>query len=238
MARLSVLAENYLKVIWNAREWTDEDVTIGLLASRLGLAPSSVSEAIRKLTDAGLVSHARYGAVELTETGRLAALGMVRKHRLIETFLVDYLGYGWDEVHHEAEVLEHAVSDHFIERLATRLGEPLRDPHGDPIPRSDGTLPELPAIPLSDAKPGSTVTVGQVSDSDSELLRHLDRLGIGLDSHLTVRARHDSIGTMTVEHDGALHDLGLVAAAEIRVLLVRESTASDESLEGASGDIA
>lgn len=220
MGELSTLAENYLKVIWNAREWTDRPVTIGALATRLGLAPSSVSEAIRKLTDAGLVAHARYGAIGLTATGTRAALGMVRKHRLIETFLVDYLGYRWDEVHEEAEVLEHAVSDHFIDRLAARLGEPVRDPHGDPIPRQDGTLPDLAAIALNEAEPGSTVTVSRVSDSDSELLRHLDQLGIGLDTTLTVRARHDSIGTITIEHDGTLHDLLLAAAAAIRVLAV------------------
>lgn len=219
MSELSTLAENYLKVIWNVREWADQRVTIGALATQLGLAPSSVSEAVRKLADAGLVAHARYGAIELTEAGRAAALKTVRKHRLIETFLVDYLGYGWDQVHDEAEILEHAVSDHFIDRLAARLGEPTRDPHGDPIPRSDGTLPEIAVIPLSEAELGATVVVGQVSDNDSELLRDLDRLGIGLDTTLTLRARSDSIGTITVERNGELYDLGVPAAAAIRVLV-------------------
>lgn len=219
MSELSTLAENYLKVIWNAREWADQRVTIGALATQLGLAPSSVSEAVRKLADAGLVAHARYGAIELTEAGRAAALKTVRKHRLIETFLVDYLGYGWDQVHDEAEILEHAVSDHFIDRLAARLGEPTRDPHGDPIPRSDGSLPEIAVIPLSEAEIGATVVVGQVSDNDSELLRDLDRLGIGLDTILTLRARSDSIGTITVERNGELYNLGVPAAAAIRVLV-------------------
>lgn len=217
MGELSAQAENYLKEIWNAKEWTDQPVTTGALAGRLGLAASSVSEGIRKLADAGLVAHARYGAIELTDAGTAAALTMVRKHRIIETFLRDYLGYGWDEIHDEAEILEHAVSDRFIERLATLLGAPTRDPHGDPIPHEDGTIPELPAIPLSDAEPGGDVAVVQVSDQDSELLRHLDRLGIGLDAVLTVRARSASIGTVTVEHAGARHDLGLSAAATIRV---------------------
>lgn len=220
MSELSTLAESYLKVIWNSREWTDEPVTTGALATRLGLAPSSVSEAIRKLTDAGLVSHARYGTVELTSAGRRGALGMVRKHRLIETFLVEYLGYGWDQVHDEAEILEHAVSDRFIDLLADRLGNPARDPHGDPIPRRDGTVPSLAAIPLSEVALDCNVTVEQVSDSDSELLRRLDRLGISLDATLTVRTRHDSTGTVSIEHDGAVHDLELNAAAAIRVLPV------------------
>lgn len=217
MSELSTLAENYLKVIWSAREWTGDPVTTGALAQRLGLAPSSVSEAVRKLTDAGLVAHARYGAITLTDTGTRAALGVVRKHRLIETFLVDHLGYGWDEVHDEAEVLEHAVSALFIDRLAARLGDPVRDPHGDPIPRRDGTLPPLNTIPLTEAEPGTSVTIGQVSDDNSELLRHLDQLGIGLDTTLSIHARHDGIGTITVNHEGNLHDLGLPAAATIRV---------------------
>src|SRR3989337_1297624 len=138
MHELSTLAETYLKVIWNAGEWIEEPVTVGALAARLGFTPSTVSEAIRKLDRLGLVSHARYGAIELTKEGRLAALAMVRKHRLLETFLVTELGYTWDEVHDEAEILEHACSDRFIDRLANKLGDPTRDPHGDPIPRSDG----------------------------------------------------------------------------------------------------
>ncbi|MFC7658285.1 metal-dependent transcriptional regulator [Pseudonocardia benzenivorans] len=137
----SAATENYLKVLWTAGEWSDAPVTVSVLASRLGLAPSSVSEVVRRLTDRGLVAHARYGTIELTPDGRRIALGTVRKHRLIETFLVDYLGYTWDEVHDEADLLEHAVSDTFVDRLALRLGEPDRDPHGDPIPHADGSMP-------------------------------------------------------------------------------------------------
>jgi len=217
MHELSTLAETYVKVIWGAKEWTDAPVTVGALANRLGFTPSSVSEAIRKLDRLGLVSHAPYGAVELTDQGRRAALSMVRKHRLIETFLTTELGYTWDEVHDEAEILEHAVSDLFIERLSGKLGDPTRDPHGDPIPRSDGSIPESAALPLSEAAEGSRVRISRVSDSDSALLRHLAQLGIGLDSVLTVHARHDSVGTLTVEHEGTTHQLGIPAADAIRV---------------------
>lgn len=229
MGDLSTMAENYLKVIWNAGEWTDEPITVGALASKLGLAPSSVSEAIGKLHNRGLVAHARYGAIELTDSGGRAALRMVRRHRLIETFLVEYLGYGWDEVHAEAEVLEHAVSDQFIERLTSRLGEPSRDPHGDPIPNDDGTLPALVTIPLSRARIGSIVRVGRVSDSDSALLRYLDELGIGLDTVIAVRARHDSLGTIRIEHGGHRIDLGLPAAEAIRVLPIDEEARANPS---------
>ncbi len=216
MPEISTLAENYLKVIWSANEWTDQPVTPGALASKLGLAPSSVSEGIRKLADAGLVSHEKYGAVTLTPAGLAEALRIVRKHRLIETFLVDYLGYNWDEVHDEAEVLEHAVSDTFIERLAEQLGQPTRDPHGDPIPAADGSLPGISLIVLPDITPGSRVTVGQVSDADSEVLRLLDSLGIGLDAELQVLS--GDADAVRVAFAGATVELPAAAASAIRVL--------------------
>lgn len=214
----SRVVENYLKAVFNAREWSEEPVTVGALATRLGLSPSSVSELVRKLTERGLLSHARYGAIELTAEGQRIALAMVRKHRLIETFLVDYLGYTWDEVHEEAEILEHAVSDTFIDRLASRLGEPDHDPHGDPIPRSDGTLPDDDQLRLDTVGVGVRARVARVSDSDPELLRHLDQLGITIGTTLTVNRRHDTAGTIDVEHDGIATSLGLTAAYAIRVV--------------------
>ena len=111
-----------------------EKVSTKMLAERIGVSASTASESIRKLADQGLVDHEKYGAVTLTERGRDAALAMVRRHRLMETFLVRELGYGWDEVHDEAEVLEHAVSDRMVDRIDAKLGFPRRDPHGDPIP--------------------------------------------------------------------------------------------------------
>lgn len=214
----SRVVENYLKAVFNAREWSEEPVTVGALAGRLGLSPSSVSELVRKLTERGLLSHARYGAIELTPEGQLIALAMVRKHRLIETFLVDYLGYTWDEVHEEAEILEHAVSDTFIDRLASRLGEPDHDPHGDPIPRSDGSLPDDNQLRLDTVGEGVRARVARVSDSDPELLRHLDQLGITIGTTLTVNRRHEAAGTIDVEHDGTPVTLGLAVAYGIRVV--------------------
>ena len=214
----SRVVENYLKAVFNAREWSEEPVTVGALAARLGLSPSSVSELVRKLTERGLLSHARYGAIELTPEGQRIALAIVRKHRLIETFLVDYLGYTWDEVHEEAEILEHAVSDTFIDRLAIRLGEPDHDPHGDPIPRSDGTLPDDDQLRLDTVGEGVRARVARVSDSDPELLRQLDQLGITIGTTLTVSRRHDAAGTIDVEHDGSSVALGLATAFAIRVV--------------------
>jgi DtxR family Mn-dependent transcriptional regulator len=132
--------EDYVKVIYSFTEWQDKPITSSQLAQRLGVANSSVSEMVRKLKDQGLVDHKPYSAITLTADGIRLALSMVRRHRLIETYLVQELGYSWDEVHDEAELLEHAVSDTFIERMAGKLGNPLRDPHGDPIPAADGTV--------------------------------------------------------------------------------------------------
>jgi DtxR family Mn-dependent transcriptional regulator len=196
------VVENYLKAVFNAREWSEEPVTVGALAARLGLSPSSVSELVRKLTERGLLSHAPYGAIELTPEGQRIALAIVRKHRLIETFLVDYLDYAWDEVHEEAEILEHAVSDTFIDRLAVRLGEPDHDPHGDPIPRADGTLPDDDQLRLD--------TVGE------GVRARVARITIG--TTLTVNRRHDVAGTIDVEHDGGSVALGLATAFAIRVV--------------------
>lgn len=138
------VAQDYLKVIWNAQEWGDGPATPTQLAERLGVAAPTVSETLRRLASAGWVEHRPYGSPTLTDEGRRIALAMVRRHRLIETWLVRELGYRWDEVHDEAEELEHAVSDRFVDRIAERLGQPERDPHGDPIPSVDGRVTRPP----------------------------------------------------------------------------------------------
>jgi len=217
----STVTENYLKAVYNAAEWSGKPVTVSVLAGRLGLSASSISEHVRKLTERGLLTHAPYGAIELSDEGRRIALATVRKHRLIETFLVDYLGYGWDEVHDEAEVLEHAVSDLFVERLAARLGDPERDPHGDPIPAADGTLPGEDLVALAALEPGAEAVIVRVWDDDPELLRQLDQLGLTLGTTVGVTARHESVGTVTVERGGTAVTLGLAAAQAIRVRVSR-----------------
>ena len=186
-APLTPVAQDYLKVVWAAGEWSTAPVTTKRLAERLGVGAPTVSETVRRLCDQGLLRHEPYGAVELTPLGRAHAVAMVRRHRLIETFLVRELGYGWDEVHDEAEVLEHAVSDLLVERLDARLGHPVRDPHGDPIPTADGHLPAPTARPLRDVEPGRWV-VARISDADPGLLRHFDSLGLGVDVEVEVVA--------------------------------------------------
>jgi DtxR family Mn-dependent transcriptional regulator len=199
---LSTVAQDYLKVIWTAQEWSREKVSTKMLAERIGVSASTASESIRKLADQGLVDHEKYGAVTLTEAGRKAALAMVRRHRLMETFLVNELGYGWDEVHDEAEILEHAVSDRMLDRIDAKLGYPTRDPHGDPIPAADGQVPTPPARQLSDCRDGEAGTVARISDADPEMLRYFDSVGINLDSRLRVVARRDFAGMISVAIKG------------------------------------
>jgi DtxR family transcriptional regulator, Mn-dependent transcriptional regulator len=195
---LSSVAQDYLKVIWTAQEWSVDKVSTKMLAERIGVSASTASESIRKLADQGLVDHEKYGAVTLTDAGRHAALAMVRRHRLMETFLVRELGYGWDEVHDEAEVLEHAVSDRMLDRIDAKLGFPTRDPHGDPIPAADGRVPAPDARQLSMCRDGDAATVARISDADPEMLRYFDSVGISLDSRLTVLARRDFAGMISV----------------------------------------
>jgi len=220
---LSSVAEDYLKVIWTAQEWSVDKVSTKMLAERIGVSASTASESIRKLADQGLVDHEKYGAVTLTDAGRLAALAMVRRHRLMETFLVRELGYGWDEVHDEAEVLEHAVSDRMLDRIDAKLGFPTRDPHGDPIPARDGRVPAPDARQLSMCRDGDTATVARISDADPEMLRYFSHVGISLDARLTVLARRDFAGMISVgvEHPdspGTTVDLGNPAAEAIWVV--------------------
>jgi DtxR family Mn-dependent transcriptional regulator len=179
--------EDYLKVIYAHTEWQPDPITTSALAARLGLAASSVTEMVKKLAARGLAHHEPYGAIELTAQGRQLALGVIRRHRLIETWLVERLGYTWDEVHDEAEILEHAMSDRVLAGIDDELGRPVRDPHGDPIPSRIGEL-EVPAARLlADCPTGGRVV--RISDRNPELLRELAAGGIRLDSDVTAERR-------------------------------------------------
>lgn len=185
---LTAAAQDYLKLIWIAAERSEAPVTVGGLAKDLGVSASTASEGVRKLADAGLVTHARYGRVELTAAGREPALGLVRRHRLLETFLVEKLGYSWDEVRHEADVLEHAVSETLIARIDQILGHPARDPHGDPIPLAEPDADSGNEMPLSAAPADTPLMLVRVSDADPALLRYCAGVGLRPGTDLTVRA--------------------------------------------------
>ncbi|HEY8700243.1 MAG TPA: metal-dependent transcriptional regulator [Arthrobacter sp.] len=190
--------EDYVKVIYSFTEWQDKPITSSQLAQRLGVANSSVSEMVRKLKDQGLVDHKPYSAITLTEDGVRLALSMVRRHRLIETYLVEQLGYSWDEVHDEAELLEHAVSDTFIERMAAKLGDPRRDPHGDPIPTAEGTVLMPDAHLMSELDQGHTGRITRISDENPDLLRYLSAEEIDLDAEVEVIGRKPFGGALVV----------------------------------------
>lgn len=184
----SPAADDYLKTVYAHTEWQDAPITPSVLAAKLGIAPSSVTEMVKKLAATGLVSHVPYGAVRLTDAGAHRALAMLRRHRLIETWLVQEFGYGWDEVHDEAEVLEHTISDRLLEGIDERLGRPRFDPHGDAIPDADGSVEREPFVLLADAAAGHTGRVLRVSDRDPDLLRALEGVGLTVDSTLRLTA--------------------------------------------------
>ncbi|MDO8384622.1 MULTISPECIES: metal-dependent transcriptional regulator [Microbacterium] len=189
MAPPSAVVDDYLKAIYHHTEWQDRQITPSQLAGELGLAPSSVTEMVQKLAAQGLVTHRPYGPVTLTEAGRKRASGIIRRHRLIETWLVREFGYGWDEVHDEAEVLEHTISDRLLEGIDERLGRPRFDPHGDAIPDAEGRVERVRFVLLAHAAPGHEGRVLRVSDRDAPLLRHLEERGVEVGATVRVVSR-------------------------------------------------
>ncbi|MET1043637.1 MAG: metal-dependent transcriptional regulator [Microbacteriaceae bacterium] len=216
---MTTVIEDYVKTIYAHTEWQPDPITPSALAARLGLAASSVTEMVKKLRLQGLVAHENYGAITLTDAGTALALGMVRKHRLVETWLVREFGYGWDEVHDEAEILEHALSDRLLAAIDDKLGRPAFDPHGDPIPSRDGSVQRPDATLLADAATDQVVRVVRVSDRDPRLLRHLAAEGLTVGSELTVigRAPFGGAFAVRVAGDDAEHDLGDQALSSIWV---------------------
>jgi DtxR family transcriptional regulator, Mn-dependent transcriptional regulator len=215
----SVSVGDYVKAIWEVAgsgAASTKDV-----AERLSIAPPSVTNMFARLQEMGLVEYERYRGASLTELGRGEALRLVRRHRLIETFLLEHLGYSWEEVHEEAERLEHAVSDGFTERLAEFLGHPDHDPHGGPIPAADGSLASDDSFPLSEAVASQRVRISKVSDEDASVLDHLGDRKLVPGRLLSVKEVRDLDGVVTVEdEDGGSHALGESLARSISVLAV------------------
>lgn len=173
---LSQSQGDYLKALYHLAD--GEPVAGSQLAERLRVSPASATEMLAKLVAQGLVTHERYRGAALTARGRQAALSLIRRHRVIETFLVRILGYSWDEVHAEADRLEHVVSQRMEERMFDALGRPEVDCHGDPIPSSEGTITDIRHPSLLEALPGEHHTVRRVSDADPGRLRLIDELGL------------------------------------------------------------
>ena len=203
----SEVVEDYLKAVFHLCTSTGSAST-SALAARLELAAPTVSAMLKRLETADLVERSAEHGVELTEHGLRHALSVVRRHRLLEVFLAEVLDVPWDEVHEEAEVLEHALSARLEERIDALLGRPTHDPHGDPIPPASGQHVEDWASPLATAPPDSSFVVERVSDRDSLALRHLAELGIGPGSVMHVLEWAPFGGPLWVEVDGRRHALG------------------------------
>ena len=172
---------------------------------------------VKRMQGMGLVSHELYRGVELTPKGEQIALEVLRHHRLLESYLVEVLGVPWDRVHDEAEVLEHYISEELEQRIAAALGEPERDPHGDPIPRPDLSLARDDDLPLAELAPGRRAIVARVSDSDPEMLRYLAELRIGPGTELQMLGDEAFGGGVRVEIDGAEHGIGEQLARRLLV---------------------
>jgi DtxR family Mn-dependent transcriptional regulator len=199
--------EDYLKAIYQLSP-EGRPASTSEIANLLALSAPSVTGMVKRLSENGLLEHVPYRGVQLTEEGRRAALRMVRRHRLIEAYLVEFLGYSWDTVHAEAERLEHAVSDMMIERMAGALGNPSVDPHGDPIPGADGSIQELACRALTEIPVGTTVEVHRVHESQPERLRYIGSLGLRPGVQVTVTDRQPFDDLVTIEVAGVQHVIG------------------------------
>jgi DtxR family Mn-dependent transcriptional regulator len=209
--------EDYAKAIYVLESRAGEPVTTNALADRLDLTPGSVSAMLRKLDELGLVTHQRYRGVRLTPSGRRVALEVIRHHRLLELFLAEVLDIPWDRVHKEAEVLEHVLSSELEEVIAEKLGNPTRDPHGDPIPSADFIIEELETARLADLEKGATGVFVRVSDSDPEMLRYLGERGVTVGATFEVIDRQPFGGPLFVRFGKDVHPLGGDLADAMRV---------------------
>ena len=217
---LSLTVENYLKAILQVGTRTGkETVATGQLAEELSVSPGTVTSMLKTLADSRLARYTPYEGVALTDEGRGLALRMVRRHRLIELFLVETLGMAWDEVHEEAEHMEHAVSDRLVDAIDAYLGRPAADPHGDPIPTADGEMRggEIAAIPLTECRVGAHVRLVRVTNQHGEFLRFLSDSGVELGAAADVVSNSPQAGLVTLDFAGRPVSLGHAAA---RALLV------------------
>jgi DtxR family Mn-dependent transcriptional regulator len=209
--------EDYLKTIYELAE-VESPVSTNRVAEAREVKASSATNMMQKLNRLGLVSYEKHRGVTLTNEGQAIALETIRHHRLVELYLTRELGFGWEEVHEEAERLEHVLSEKLAERMAAVLGDPAFDPHGDPIPGRDGSLNRPPTRPMSDLTQGSVATVARVGDdSNSELLRYLDELGIRPGTEFTLLELAPFEGPLTIEVGAHTRIVGRKAAESIYV---------------------
>ena len=194
---LSRSAEDYLKAVYSLTE-REESASTSALAESLDVQPASVTGMVKRLAESGYLEHARYRGVRLTEAGSREALRIIRRHRILETYLHMHLGYSWEDVHQEAERLEHAASDALIDRMATILEHPSHDPHGAPIPTSSGEIEISALVTLNEVEPGVAVEIRSVQDEEPDRLRYLETLGLVPGVRIVVQERAPFDGPTTI----------------------------------------
>ena len=212
--------EDYLKAIYDIQKEMGK-VSTNSLSEKLNVAPASVTSMIKKLSLKKLLTHKRYQGVKLTKAGQKIALEIIRHHRLIELYLQEALGVPWDLVHNEAEKWEHVISEDLEERIDKKLGYPITDPHGSPIPKRDGTVIELYSIPLTDLKPGQTGEVAKVSDHDPKLLRYIGDMGLYPKAKVKVVSVEPFSGPLTINVEKKKYIIGSEAAQYISMTNIK-----------------
>jgi DtxR family Mn-dependent transcriptional regulator len=198
---LSFAEENYLKTIYHLSEETEGAVTTNAIADSLNTKAASVTDMIKKLSNKGVLSYQKYRGVHVSESGKKAALQVIRKHRLWETFLVDKLKFNWDEVHEVAEQLEHINSALLIKRLDEFLAYPKYDPHGDPIPDENGEYKSKPQVALNHVKADTTGIIVSVKDTSNAFLKYLDKIGIYLGAKIKILEKVEFDGSLEIQID-------------------------------------
>jgi DtxR family Mn-dependent transcriptional regulator len=210
----SISQEDYLKNIYHIEE-EGQSVNTGMLASILSVTPASVSEMINKLSKQGLINNIPYYGFKLTESGKKISINLIRKHRLLEVFLQEHLNYRWEEVHQEAENLEHVCSDMFINKLEEYLGYPKFDPHGAPIPDRNGQIITTNNLLLSNGEINKEYTVSKVKDTSVEILQYFSKIGIKLNKKIFIKQKIDFDGSVEILLDGNKLLLSKIMAEQI-----------------------
>lgn len=214
---LSQAVEDYLKAIY-ILESEGEGATTTNIAEMLEVSSASVTNMLKRLAGLNLITHRSYKGASLTEAGEKIALEILRHHRLLELYLKEVMGYSWDEVHDEAEKLEHHISEQFEDKIAELLNDPTHDPHGDPIPSKDGIVPEMASLPLTEAEERSTYLIGRVKDQDPDLLRYLEKTGVIPGVKLTVIEKAPFDGPLKVLLENEEQTIGHGVARQIYLI--------------------
>ncbi|MEX0770634.1 MAG: metal-dependent transcriptional regulator [Balneolaceae bacterium] len=222
--RISQAVEDYLKTIYRLElESKGEGVSTTKIANLMKVSSASVTNMIKRLAKLGMVRYESYYGTTLTDSGRKIALEIIRHHRLLELYLKEIMGYSWDQVHDEAENLEHHISEQFEDKIAELLDHPTHDPHGDPIPTKEGVIPEIASRPLTEVRESKDYLLGRVKNQDPELLRYLDDIGLIPGVRIKVLEKAPLKGPVTIEVEGESTAIGYDVATHLYVMSAKNS---------------